>query len=82
MLVCPNAIVAKSISLILLVLFTIPSASPGKSIPVILPKPNFLIYSFNFSAPNLAPNSINPTLHEFLSISAAVCAPCPDKFQQ
>mgnify|MGYP003309448550 CR=1 FL=1 len=36
-LVCPNEIVAKSDSVIFSVFFTIPDASPGKSIPVVFP---------------------------------------------
>lgn len=50
-LVCPNEIVAKSDSVIFSVFFTIPDASPGKSIPVVFPNPSFLIYSFNVSLP-------------------------------
>ena len=40
----------------------IPLLSPFKSIPVLSPKPKLLIYSNNFSFPNLLPNSTNPGL--------------------
>ena len=65
-LVWPKEIVAKSISVIFSVFLTIP---------------NFLIYSFNFSAPNFSPKFINPTLHEFCIISSKVWVPCPPLFQ-
>ena len=81
MLVCPKEIVAKSASFIDSALFIIPFASPGKSIPETCPKPNFFIYSVNFSLPIFSPNFINPTLHEFWSISGNVCSPCPPCFQ-
>ena len=80
-LVCPNEIVAKSDSVIFSVFFTIPDASPGKSIPVVFPNPSFLIYSFNVSLPIFSPSFINPTLHEFCKIWGKIWLPCPEVFQ-
>ena len=80
-LVCPKAIVTKSVIDIFAAFFIIPFASPGKSTPEICPKPNFLIYSTKVSLPIFSPSCINPTLHEFWIISPNVWVPCPPDFQ-
>ena len=63
--VCPNAIVAKSSSVIFSVFFTIPGVSPGRSTPDLDPRPNNFIYLFKVSAPSFSPSCIKATLHEF-----------------
>lgn len=61
----PKAVVANSTGPTLSRENNIPLPSPFKSIPVFSPKPNFFIYSNNFSLPILLPNSTNPGLLGF-----------------
>ena len=67
--VCPKDIVAKSLSVMDLVLFTIPLASPGRSTPVFLPSPKLEIYLLSFSFPSSAPTFIKPTLHVSVKVN-------------
>ena len=59
---CPKAVVANSTGPTLSKLNIIPSASPFKSTPVFLPKPNLSMYEKSFSFPKRLPNSTNPGL--------------------
>ena len=61
----PKAVVANSTGPTFLRGNKIPVASPFKSIPVFLPKPNLLIYENNFSLPKRFPSSTNPVLQLF-----------------
>ena len=59
---CPKAVVANSTGPTLSRANNIPLASPFKSIPVLVPKPKFLIYLNKVSFPILRPSSTNPGL--------------------
>lgn len=59
---CPNAVVASSTGPTLSKLKIMPVASPFKSTPVFLPKPNLSMYEKSVSFPNLFPSSTKPGL--------------------
>ncbi len=79
---CPNDEVASSISPIVSDVYIIPEFSPGRSMPVFVPKLNMSWYLRKSSVPSFDTICMSESLHEFINAPAVSSSPCDSGYTE